>query len=233
MFSKTVRSLLVAGVAAMGLAACSDDAGSPTQLTQTAALRVAHLSPDAPNVDVYLDGNVVMSDVPYLAVSPFLEVPAGTRTIAVRRTGFTDDLISAELAMTAGGAYTVLATGPVANIAAVVATDDLAAPTTGNVRVRVVHAAPSVSNVDVYVTAPGADIAAASPVLSNVAFRAVSNYLTIAAGDYQIRVTPTGTKTVAIDASVTLTSGQVRTIVAREANGGGAPYDVQLLQDAN
>ena len=50
----------------------------------------------------------------------------------------------------------------------------------------------------------------------------------------QVRVTPTGTKTVVIDSgTLTLASGQVRTAIAVDAAGGGAPFGLLLLEDLN
>ena len=88
--------------------------------------------------------------------------------------------------------------------------------------------------MDIYVTAPGADIEAALPVLTGVEFGDVADYLEVPAGDYQVRVTPAGTKVVAIDSgALTLESGQVRTAIAVDAPGGGAPFDILLLADLN
>ena len=54
------------------------------------------------------------------------------------------------------------------------------------------------------------------------------------AGNYQVRITPTGTKTVAIDTgALTLAAGQIRTGIAVEAPGGGAPLTALLLADKN
>lgn len=229
MLRKPALALALLGAVALG--ACDDD--DPTAPATTAQLRVVHASPNAPNVDVLVDGAVALANVPYRAASSYLAVPAGTRELQVRAAGTTTTVIDADAPLAAGSAYTVLATGLLANIAPLVLTDDLSAPAAGNARVRLVHAAPSAGAVDIYVTAPTADIAAAAPTLANVPFRAASDYLQVPAGTYRVRVTPTGTKTVAIDVEATLVAGQVRTAVAVDAPGGGAPFGALLLADRN
>jgi hypothetical protein len=128
----------------------------------------------------------------------------------------------------------VIATGPVAAIAPLVLEDDLTTPAAGNIKLRLVHASPTAGPVDIYVTAPGADLTTVTPTLANVPFRAASDYLEVPAGTYRVRITPAGSKTVAIDVDgVTLTSGQIRTAVAVDAPGGGAPLGAILLADRN
>ena len=130
--------------------------------------------------------------------------------------------------------YAVIASGLVNAIEPLVLEDDNSAPAAGNVRVRAIHGAPSAPAVDIYVTAPSADLAVEVPALSNVVFGDVADYLEAPAGTYQVRVTPTGSKTVVIDSGpLTLTSGQVRTAIAVDAAGGGAPFGLQLLEDSN
>lgn len=231
---RVLRTALVATVAALGLAACSDDDnGNPTEAVPSALVRVVHASPDAPNVDIAVDGTVALVSVPYPVFSGYLEVPSGTRNVQVRPTGSLTPVIEADLDLETGVAYTVLATGLVADISPVVTVDDLVAPSEGNAKVRVIHGAPSAPNVDVYATAEGADLATATPILTNVPFRAVSDYLTVPTGRYQLSVTLTGTTTVATSAIVDFNSGQVRTVLAREAPGGGAPFTLVLLPDLN
>lgn len=213
--------------------ACSDD--DPTGPTAaTANVRVVHASPDAPNVDVLVDGAVVLTNVPYEAASAYLAVPAGTRNFKVNATGTTTTVIDADVPLTAGESYTVMATGLVAAIQPLVLTDDLANPASGNVKVRLVHAAPSAPTVDIYVTAPGADLATASPTLSGVPFRGYSDYLEVPAGNYQVRVTVAGTKTVAIDSgTLSIMAGEIRSGVALDNAGGGAPFGAIVLADKN
>ncbi len=214
--------------------ACSDDDPTGPTTPATANVRVVHASPDAPNVDVLVDNVVVLTNVPYEAVSGYLAVPAGTRNFKVNATGTSTSVINADVAVTAGMNYTVMATGLVAAIEPLVLTDDLASPAAGNVKVRLVHAAASAPTVDIYVTAPGADISMMSPTLSGVPFRGYSDYLEVPAGTYQVRITVAGTKTVAIDSgSLAIMAGEIRSGVALDNSGGGAPFGAIVLADKN
>jgi hypothetical protein len=226
--------LLTLLLAASALTAACDDDDNGTGPEGEARIRVVHASPDAPPVDVLLDDAEVLSDVPYLAASGYLETSAGDHNLKVNAAGTTTTVIDADATLADGTDYTVIASGLVAAIEPIVLEDDNSAPAAGNVRVRAIHGAPSAPAVDVYVTAPGADLNAATPVLTNVAFGDVAEYLEVPAGDYQVRVTPAGTKTVAIDSgTLTLASGQVRTAIAVDAPGGGAPFDFLVLADLN
>lgn len=205
---------------------CGDDGQS--------RLRVVHASPDAPNVDVYVDGSAALTNIAYKSASDYIPLAAKTHNIEVRPTGTQTAVITAAPALVDKTDYTALAVGQVASIELLLLTDDNRAPGSGQIKLRVVHGSPSAGNVDVYITAPGADISAAQPNLTDVPFKAASAYLEVPAGTYQVRVTPTGTKTVAIDSgSLTLQSGQVRTAVALDATGGGAPFTAIVLNDLN
>jgi hypothetical protein len=229
------RSLLSLLLAAGALtAACGDDNGNTGPGAGSARVRVVHASPDAPNVDVRVDNAVALSNVPYLGVSDYLTVPAGSRNLKVNAAGTATTVIDADAPLTDGRDYTVIASGLVSAIAPIVLQDDNTPPAAGSVRIRAIHGAPSAPAVDIYVTAPGADLAAATPALTDVVFGEVADYLEAPAGSYQVRVTPTGSKTVVIDSgALTLTSGQVRTAIAVDAAGGGAPFGLLLLEDVN
>lgn len=224
-----------AAVLALPLAGCGgdDDNGAPPR-PQTAALRVVHASPDAPPVDVLVNGTTVLRDVPFRAFSGYLPVPGGRANVQVRVAGTTTTVIDVAPDLAGGRSYTALAVNRVASIAPLLLEDDRTAPGPAAVKVRVVHGAPGAPEVDVYVTAPGADLATATPVLTNVPYRGVSGYLSVPPGAYQVRVTVAGTKTVAIDSGpLQLAGNTVRTAVAVDAPGGGAPFGLVLLPDVN
>jgi Domain of unknown function (DUF4397) len=212
-------------------AACDDD--DNTGPDGEARVRVVHASPDAPDVDVLLDDSEVLSDVPYLAASEYLETTAGEHNVKVNAAG-TTTVIDTDVTLADGSDYTVIAAGSAAAIEPILLEDDNAPPSAGNARVRAMHGAPSAPAVDIYLTVPGADLDDEAPALSGVEFGDVADYVEAPAGSYQVRVTLAGTKTVVIDSgTLTLASGQVRTAIAVDASGGGAPFSLLVLEDLN
>ena len=213
-------------------AACSDDDNTGPE--GEARVRVVHASPDAPDVDVLLNDAEVLGDVPYLTASDYLAVPAGDQNLKVNVAGTATTVIDADLSLVDGTDYTVIASGLAEAVEPIVLQDDNSTPAAGNARVRAIHGAPSAPSVDIYITAPGADLENTIPLLVSVEFGDVADYVEAPAGDYQVRVTLAGTKTVVIDSgTLTLSSGQVRTAMAVDAVGGGAPFDLLVLEDLN
>jgi hypothetical protein len=214
-------------------AACSDDTTGPS--SQEGRVRAIHAIGNAPAVDVLADGAVAAGGLTFGNKSPYASLSAAAHTITVRATGQTATLLTASPAVAANTDYTFIAagrlgatTGPTPRLIAIT---DAAAPPAGQASIRVVHASPAAGNVDVYATAPTADLATATPVLTNVAFGAVAAPLNVPAGTYRFRVTPTGTKTVAIDANnVVVAAGNfVAVAVGDNAPATGATTAFTLL----
>ncbi len=225
-FSRTRTFLLTILSGAILFAVACGDTGS-TQL------RVLHGSPDAPNVDVLYDNKALLTNVAYPDASAYLKVKAGARRVEVRAAGATADVIDAKPDFSKNHFYTVIAGNHLASITALVFLDDFSAPASGQVKLRFIHAAPGASNVDIYVGAPGSGTAG-TPAVTNLAYQAATAYLSVPAGSYQAYITPTGSKTVAIDSGVlTLGSGQVRTAVAIGDPAVGKPLSAVVLSDLN
>lgn len=218
--------LLISMTALLG---CSDDDNNFIPV-ETAALRVLHASPDAPNVDVLVDNQVVLSDVSYTQASEFLSVFQGARNVKVNAAGTSTTVIDADLTLGFNSFTTIIAANYLALIEPLVLEDENTPPSGNNLRIRVVHSAPSAPPVDVYVTAAGADINTATPTLPNVAFKDFSDFLEIPEGDYQIRVATVGSKVPVFDSGpVTLDAGSIFTAVAVDATGGASPISLVVL----
>ena len=203
------------------------DAATPT------SLQVVHASPDAPAVDVVVDGSVLVPGLAFPAATGFVEVPPDNYNIAVTVAGNPGAIAigPVDLDLPAGVRHSILAVGQLANIEPLILTDDPRRVAT-NAKVRIVHASPTAADVDIYVTAVGADIASVSPTLTNVAFKANTGFLAVQAGDYDVTVTPAGTKTPAIGpATISIVDGGVYTAVARDPLPGEADFGLILLDD--
>jgi hypothetical protein len=196
---------------------------APTAAADEAFVRVVHASPDAPNVDVWVDGETVLTDVPFTAVSDYLALPAGTYNVQVTATGSTDAVIDADLSLEAGTSYTVAATGLLADIAPIVLTDDRA-PADGQAKLRVFHASPSApASVDVAVTD--------GPVLvEGLAFPEATAYLSVDAGTYPLEIRAAGESEAALTLEATLAAGENYTAIAMD--GGEAGVQVIIATEA-
>jgi hypothetical protein len=99
--------------------------------------------------------------------------------------------------------------------------------------VRIFHASQATPNVDIYVTADG-EIADVSPAFSDVPYAtgalAETGYVQLAAGDYVVTVTPTGTKTEAIETgTLSLVAGEIYTAFAVDGDMEGDAPQLILL----
>lgn len=205
------------------------DADTPSDL------RVVHASPDAPNIDVVANddfGAPVVTNLAYPDATGFLTLPATDINVKVVPTGAsTPVVIDADLSLVAGNALTVLAIDTLANIRPLVLTDQTRRIAT-EAQVRIIHASPTAGDVDLYVVAPGTDITGVDPNFSAVPLGADTGYVSLAAGDYDVVVTATGSKTAAIGpVTVSLAAGGLYTAAARDEIGSGLPLGLILLDD--
>ena len=189
-FNKSVIASSVILGAALITGCSSDDAGS-------AAVRIIHASSDAPPVDIKLNGAVAAPGLDYPMSTGFVTIEAGTYDVAVDAIvpgGNLEGVISVDdIAFEKDQRYTVVAIDDTANISEFVAEESAATPAADEVAISVLHAATSVqgSDVEVYVTAPGADI---SSTAANFAFdfKGQVDAGALPAGEYQIRVVAGG-----------------------------------------
>lgn len=200
-----------------------------------AEVRAIHASPDAPPVDVIVNEdfeNPVLTDVPYAGVSDYLAVAPGTYNIKVTPADNPGVIaLDADLELTAGARYSVYASGPLAALEPYVLVDD-DRPVATQAKVRLVHLAPGAGLVDIYVTAPGEDISGLDPAFPDVDFGDETGYVPLAGGEYEVTVTAAGTTAPAIGPlTIQVSDGGVYTAAARDAEGGGAPFDLILLDD--
>ena len=214
---RITRAVVVALLAALSAALPLNAA----QAADTGLLRLAHLSPDTPEVDVYVDSvsspgaGQTFPGVGYGTVSDYQQVPPGTYAISMRQAGAdpaSPPVLSTTVEVGTGQARTVAGVGPFADLGLEVLTDDLTPPPAGSARMRVVAAAA---------TAPS--LAVALPdgrsVATGLAFSDTSDYVEVPAGATTLSVTPAGGQPVSLPVDVA--GGSVYSVLVLDSPGGG------------
>lgn len=233
-------AILLSTSVIFGLSACNDDDDDIIKLPEPVLetqVRVIHAGVDAPKVNVNANGAALLTDVDYAVSSGFITVPVNTYAIGVDdqlADGSVLEVLTAELDAMAEMQYTAVAVGKVADDTLQLklianAVNDIA---TDYARVQVLHGASDVGLVDIYVTAPGADITTQAPTLS-ANFLDASDQLEILASDYQIRITASGQKTPVFDSgTVPLQAGNDYLISAiPNAATGDSPVALLVALD--
>jgi Domain of unknown function (DUF4397) len=216
--------LVAASALLLGLpAATSAYASSAT----TGWIRLAHLSPNTPAVDVYLysfgnsNAQIVLHHVAYGTVSPYESVTAGDYSVAMRAAGASatsQPVLSTSVTIQADHAYTVAGMGPESGLRLQVLDDALTTPV-GQSLVRVIQA--SLKQHVVTVTYGSTVLA------SNLSFASVSPYQAVLPGTETVTVTAGGSDA---HSSVTLAAGTVHTLVVLDGANG---LEIVSLEDAS
>jgi Domain of unknown function (DUF4397) len=194
-----------------------------------AMVRIAHFSPDASYVDVYmvsLNRKQLFPNVFYKAVSAYWKVAAGPFTYEVRPAGATPEsapAIRVTGRLDAGKAYTVAAVGPRDNLEGVLFRDDMSPSAPGKAKVRFLDAATDLPPVDIA-------LAGGRVLSSDVDFPEPTGYAQLATGNYRLEVRRSGGDAVLVKGNVAVKPGAVTSVAL--LGGLGKPRELYTFGDA-
>lgn len=223
---RSLAAVLVALLTATG--ALLLPAGTAAASTD-AYLRLAHLSPDTPDVDVYVTSvadpakSFIVPGVGYGTVSAYRTLPAGTYVVSMRLANApatSPAVISTSVDARPGGAYTVAGTGVSAHLGLSVLNDRLSLPAAGRAAVRVVNGAVSAPTVDV-------GPVGGSMWVSGVTFASATGYADEPQGEWPLQVSAPGKAPV--DLPVTLDANSVYTVLLLDK---GDSFSAKLIRDS-
>ncbi len=203
------------GLACGVIAACSHDTGaSVTPIPPLTYVRYVHAMPDTGQVDVHLVdsvenlnfGDPVTGQTPYRQISGYTGIGAGSRHFRV----FTDMqstditvvsqvILDTTVTLAANTYYTILHTGyarasqnPHQHF--VVIQDAVPTPSTSQVAIRAIVAAPGIGPVDIYAPATTSAALPASPVFTGVVYGTPTAWINFApSASLAFRAVATGT----------------------------------------
>jgi hypothetical protein len=219
-----LRTALRLGLAGLTAASAALVLGAgPAQAASPSYVRLAHLSPDTPNVDVYLtsytrpEWKLVIKGVGYGAVSQYQRVQPDRYAVSMRPAGAkasTPPVLSTNVNAASGKAYTVAGVGPYADLGLAVINDDLTLPAAGQTRARVINGSARAKTVSV--KAQGGPT-----VTGGVAFAKTTTYAAVPAGKWTLQVASSAQSDLEATAAVNLSAGDVYSLVVLDAPDGG------------
>lgn len=185
------RMLLIGGLGLLLLGLLGLPGPSAAQ-GATARVRFMHAAPDAPAVDVFVDGQAVLTNIAYPTIGSYLDVPAGEHQIAFAPTGqpASAALITADASLAADTAYTAIAVDEPA-AAVELFEDDLSALAAGKARVRLIHMSPDAPGVDV-------EVIGGPTLFQGIGYKESSPYGVVDAGTYNLRAVAESATTVVV-----------------------------------
>jgi hypothetical protein len=221
----------LAAAALLGLGLTMVDA-SPAAAAGVGYVRLAHLSPDTPAVDVYLSSTSgaipqqKFDAVAYGTVSKYLPLPPGTYAVAMRKKGdpaSAAPVLSTQATVEEGKAYTVAGTGKFADLGLRVIADDLGLPESGKSKVRVIQASVKQPVLDV-------SVSGGSKIADNVQFATTTSYQTVEPGRWTLRLAAPSATSAATTVTAPLKAGAVYSLIILDGSGG---LTAQLRTDAS
>jgi len=245
---------VVCATAIIALAGCDSSSTPPPRVDTpppppppSATILVLQASPDAPILNVSFDADLKppagspLLDMDYKSGTPSFtlvtgpsENPDGVYEFQVDADlpdGTTATVIGPlDMTFVQNTVYTIVTAGNYAGIAPVVFEQTLA-KTGASARLRIMHVAPLQGPVDVYVTAPDADLTLEAP-LGPIDFGEALDPLEFAPGDYQLRITMAGDSAdVLLDTGTTTLSDLDDLIVAvvENTSAGAMPLSLVVL----
>jgi len=211
--------------------------GTDTESENGAALRVAHMSPNAPNVDVYVEDRKVVDDLAFRSVTDYLDLEPGTYQVTVTAAGAPEAVVFDESVTLESEDYTAVARGELncdkTEFTVQVLEDQNGTVDDETARVRVFHAAPDAPAVDVTVND------GARTVFDGVERFTSGGYVEVPAGDYEVEVRPDTEDddgSVVFETPLTLEGGTVYTVFAAgylmpDDGAADEPFDLVTALD--
>ena len=220
------QKLVFAALSALTLSVLA----SAQMMDKSAYVRVVHASPDAPAVDVFLDGKQTVDGATFKAVTSFGDVPAGKHLVLVTVHGdMKKEVLKQEFDLKAGTYYTVAATGLLKDIKLTAFTASSMMTSKSKAKINVYHLSPGSPNVD----ALAVDMKN-TKIVSNLAYGKMVTKLVNPMG-VNLDIVPAGKTTPVVKnlSGISISAGKSYSIFAMGTLDGkdGMAFDLVVAED--
>ena len=169
-------------------------------------VRVFHAAPQAPNVDVYVNDQMVFSNLAFGDFTRYVYLDEGEYNVSVYLAGQKDrPVINQMVDVPSQQIFTIAATGNLDNLGLLVIPDKVSkSPSQNYSSVRVIHLSPNAPGVDILVDG--------DTLFEDISFGEGTNYVDLNPGTYNVNVVLNTDKSVVLPLKVTLNPDKIYTI---------------------
>ena len=169
-------------------------------------VRVFHAAPQAPNVDVYVNDQMVFSNLAFGDFTRYVYLDEGEYNVSVYLAGQKDrPVINQMVDVPSQQIFTIAATGNLDNLGLLVIPDKVSkSPSQNYSSVRVIHLSPNAPGVDIFVDG--------DTLFEDISFGEGTDYVDLNPGTYNVNVVLNTDKSVVLPLKVTLNPDKIYTI---------------------
>ena len=169
-------------------------------------VRVFHAAPHAPNVDVYVNDQMVFSNLAFGDFTRYVYLDEGEYNVSVYLAGQKDrPVINQMVDVPSQQIFTIAATGNLDNLGLLVIPDKVSkSPSQNYSSVRVIHLSPNAPGVDILVDG--------DTLFEDISFGEGTDYVDLNPGTYNVNVVLNTDKSVVLPLKVTLNPDKIYTI---------------------
>nr|WP_288564666.1 DUF4397 domain-containing protein [uncultured Romboutsia sp.] len=169
-------------------------------------VRVFHAAPQAPNVDVYVNDQMVFSNLAFGDFTRYVYLDEGEYNVSVYLAGQKNrPVINQMVDVPSQQIFTIAATGNLDNLGLLVIPDKVSkSPSQNYSSVRVIHLSPNALGVDILVDG--------DTLFEDISFGEGTDYVDLNPGTYNVNVVLNTDKSVVLPLKVTLNPDKIYTI---------------------
>ena len=169
-------------------------------------VRVFHAAPQAPNVDVYVNDQMVFSNLAFGDFTRYVYLDEGEYNVSVYLAGQKDrPVINQMVDVPSQQIFTIAATGNLDNLGLLVIPDKVSkSPSQNYSSVIVIHLSPNAPGVDILVDG--------DTLFEDISFGEGTDYVDLNPGTYNVNVVLNTDKSVVLPLKVTLNPDKIYTI---------------------
>ena len=182
-------------------------------------VRIFHAAPQAQNIDVYINDQMVFSNLAFGDFTKYVYLDEGEYNVSVYLAGQKDiPVINQMVDVLSQQIFTVAATGNLDNLGLLVIPDKVSkSPSQSYSSLRVIHLSPNAPGVDILVDG--------DKLFEDISFEEGTDYVDLNPGTYNVNVVLNTDKSIVLPLKVTLNPDKIYTIYIM-----GNPPTLQAVQ---